>query len=92
MRGRAGVPELLPCAELAFLQSTLHRVAPELEVSTCSAEDLVVFKAFAGRTRDWLDIEGIVTRQGARLDTTLIWSELLPLLELKTPGARRAIV
>ncbi len=37
----------------------------------------------AGRQRDWLDIEGIVTRQGRRLDEALIWRELLPLLELK---------
>jgi hypothetical protein len=31
-----------------------------------------VFKAFAGRPRDWLDIEGIVTRH-----------EFVPRLELK---------
>lgn len=50
---------------------------------TCSAEDLVVFKAFAGRDRDWLDIEGIVVRQGSQLDRDVIWRELLVLLELK---------
>jgi hypothetical protein len=50
---------------------------------TCSAEDLVVLKAFAGRDKDWMDVEGIVTRQGRRLDAALVLSELEPLLELK---------
>ena len=39
--------------------------------------------AFAGREKDWLDIEGIVARQGSVLDRRTIWNELLPLLELK---------
>lgn len=73
----------MPFEEAAVSRATLFRVAPELELSTCSAEDLVVFKAFAGRSRDWLDIEGIVSRQGAKLDVSLIWHELRPLLELK---------
>jgi hypothetical protein len=43
----------------------------------------VVFKAFAGRDRDWLDIESVIVRQGSALDIGQIWSELTPLLELK---------
>ena len=31
----------------------------------------------------WLDLEGIILRQGARLDTNLIVEELGPLLDLK---------
>lgn len=49
----------------------------------CSAEDLVVFKAFAGRERDWLDIDTIVMRPRQALDVDTIWRELTPLLELK---------
>jgi hypothetical protein len=65
-------------------------------LTMCSAEDLVVFKAFAGRDRDWLDIDGIVLRQRDALDTDLIWRELIPLLELKgdadaAPRLRRAL-
>jgi hypothetical protein len=52
-------------------------------VTTCSAEDLIVHKAFAARDKDWLDIEGIVTRQRDKLDRSLIYDELLPLLELR---------
>ncbi|HYN42788.1 MAG TPA: hypothetical protein VE129_13475 [Thermoanaerobaculia bacterium] len=73
----------MPFEEAAVLRATPYPVAPGVELSTCSAEDLVVFKAFAGRPRDWLDIEGIVTRQGASLDSAIVWRELLPLLELK---------
>lgn len=50
---------------------------------TCSAEDLVVHKVFAGRDRDWADVEGILARQHGKLDLTLARSELQPLLELK---------
>jgi len=43
----------------------------------------VVLKAFAGRVQDWLDIEGVIVRQGRRLNRTLVLEELRPLLELK---------
>lgn len=50
---------------------------------TCSAEDLVVMKAFAGRERDFLDLEGVIVRQGAALDWGLVEEELRPLLAVK---------
>jgi hypothetical protein len=37
-------------------------------VKLCSAEDLVIHKAVAGRPQDLMDIEGIVARQRDRLD------------------------
>jgi hypothetical protein len=30
---------------------------------TCSAEDLIVLRAFADRSKDWVDIEGVIIRQ-----------------------------
>ena len=33
-------------------------------IRVCSAEDLIVMKAFADREIDWHDIRGIVVRQG----------------------------
>jgi hypothetical protein len=54
---------------------------------TCSAEDLVVLKSFAGRDKDWIDVEGVVTRQGSNLDSALVLRELEPLLELKDDTA-----
>jgi hypothetical protein len=56
-------------------------------LATCSAEDLVVLKAFAGRDKDWLDVEGVVTRQGPALDAALVLAEAGPLLELKEAAA-----
>jgi hypothetical protein len=50
---------------------------------TCGAEDLVILKAFANRTKDWLDVEGVIARQAGTLDVSLIWRELGPLIELK---------
>jgi hypothetical protein len=50
---------------------------------TCSAEDLLVLKAFAGRVQDWLDVEGVIVRQGPRLDRQQVLAELRPLLDLK---------
>lgn len=50
---------------------------------TCCAEDLVVMKVFANRSRDWPDVESIVMRRGAKLDWELIESELKPLLAIQ---------
>ncbi len=56
---------------------------PGIILRTCSAEDLVILKAFADRTRDWADIEGIILRRGSQLDWEFIYSQLQPLCELK---------
>ena len=42
------------------------------QVRLCSAEDLIVHKALAGRPQDVLDIEGIVARQGKALDVAYL--------------------
>jgi len=41
-------------------------------VRLCSAEDLIIHKAIAGRPQDALDIEGVILRQGHRLDVAYI--------------------
>ena len=58
-------------------------------MTTCSAEDLVVHKAFAGRDLDWGDVERVLIRQHGKLNFGQIRSELTPLLELK--GEREAL-
>jgi hypothetical protein len=55
----------------------------DLALNTCSAEDLVVHKAFAGRDRDWGDVESVLVRQHGKLNLPQVRSELKPLLELK---------
>ena len=73
----------LPFEARVIARSTFFDVAPGVALVTCSAEDLIVLKAFANRMQDWLDIEGVIVRQGANLDRSLVWEELGPLLELK---------
>ena len=82
-----GIPLDVSLGAMPFEQRSVERaspftVAPGRTLTTCSAEDLIVHKAFAGREKDWLDIRGIITRQGRRLHAAIIWQELLPLLEL----------
>jgi hypothetical protein len=73
----------LPFEERLVERSTEYEAAPGATLRTCSGEDLVVLKAFAGRDVDWLDLQGIALRQAGRLDEALIMQELEPLLELK---------
>ncbi len=54
-----------------------------MQLLTCSVEDLLVHKVFAGREKDWIDVEGVASRQGSRLNRRLVEDELRPLLELK---------
>ena len=88
MYGPARVPIDIALGAMPFEERCIGRASPfdigdRESLTMCSAEDLVVFKAFAGRDRDWLDIEGIVLRQRDALDPDLIWRELMPLLALK---------
>lgn len=77
----------MPFEERCVARASTFDIGHGQSLLTCAAEDLVVFKAFAGRDRDWLDVESIVLRQGDALDAETIWRELLPLLELKEDAA-----
>jgi len=54
----------------------MTEVGPGQSVRVCSAEDLVIHKSVAGRPQDLRDIEGIIYRQGDRLDAGYIRSWL----------------
>lgn len=73
----------LPFEEEMIERATAFPYAPDCSLITCSAEDLIVLKAFANRGRDWLDIEGILVRQGSGLEFEYITDRLKPLCELK---------
>jgi hypothetical protein len=50
----------------------------------CTAEDLIVYKSFAGRALDWADVESVIAKQPrGRLDWRYIYTQLKPLSELK---------
>ena len=73
----------LPFEESVVARSSLFAFPSQMLLRTCSAEDLVVLKAFAARTKDWLDVEGIIIRQTGKLDWSYIRGQLQPLAELK---------
>lgn len=73
----------LPFEERAVARASDYIYPGEARVRTCSAEDLVIMKAFAARAKDWLDVEGIILRQSGQLDWDYIQSQLEPLAELK---------
>ena len=62
----------LPFEELIVQRSSLFDYTPTIALRTCSAEDLIVLKAFAGRSQDWVDVERIIVRQTGKLDWTYI--------------------
>jgi hypothetical protein len=73
----------LPFEERSVDRASAWQVREGLMLTTCSAEDLIVHKAFAGRGRDWDDVESVLIRQNAKLNLAQIREELQPLLELK---------
>lgn len=73
----------LPFEERSVLRATQWEVRGGAMLTTCSAEDLVVHKVFAGRDLDWGDVERVLVRQHAKLNLAQVRSELKPLLELK---------
>lgn len=87
-RTPSGVDLDVALGAFPFEESTIDRATPwsasaGIRLTTCSAEDLIIQKAFAGRDRDWSDVDGILVRQHGRLDLAHIRRELPPLLELK---------
>lgn len=69
-------------AETSFDETVIGRASlielqPDLVVRVCSAEDLIVYKSVSLRTQDRLDVEGIIRRQGDRLDDRYVEDWLL---------------
>ena len=86
-----GIPIDIALGGIPFEERCVARATEfdfgEVSLLTCSAEDLVVLKAFAGRPQDWLDIETVAIRQRIVLDWNLIFEELEPLAAVReVPG------
>lgn len=71
----------LPFEEEVITHTTPFEFAEGFVLPTCSADDLFIMKAFASRPKDWMDTEGIVSRQGAGLDQAYVLSRLQELSE-----------
>ena len=88
LRAKSGVGLDIALGGLAFEESAVTRASVfrypgNALIRTCSAEDLIVMKAFAARPKDWIDVEGIIIRQTGKLDWDYIRHHLKPLAELK---------
>jgi hypothetical protein len=73
----------LPFERQAVERSSLYEYVKGCELRTCSAEDLIVFKAFAARDQDWADVRSILERQKDKLDLDYVRQNLAPLAEAK---------
>lgn len=73
----------MPFEERTIERASLVELVPGAILRTCSAEDLIVHKAFAARPQDWVDIEGVILRQRGELTWPQIWDELAGLADLK---------
>jgi hypothetical protein len=83
-----GTPLDISLGGLPFESGLVERATPfefaeGCRLVTCSAEDLIVLKAFASRPQDWRDIEGVFARRGPYLDLQAIRDHLMPLVQLK---------
>ena len=88
LRASNGIPLDVSLGALDFEsaaveKSALVEIAEGVQLRLCSADALIVFKVFAGRPQDWLDVEGIVAKSGGRIDWRGVRAELRTLLELK---------
>jgi hypothetical protein len=72
----------LPFEEEMFRRASRYEPVKGITITTCSADDLVVMKAFAARPRDWSDIATIFEQHSA-IDWDYVLQTLEPLAELK---------
>jgi hypothetical protein len=66
----------LPFEKHMIRGATPFRFSSGVELRTCSAEDLVIMKAFAARPQDWLDVQRVIER-----NDSLDWPAILPVVQ-----------
>lgn len=91
LRAPDGVPIDVSLGALPFELEVLERaspwrLSPKIELVVCSAEDLIVYKLVADRSRDLLDVEGIVRVRWRHLDLARIRSRAREFAELLERG------
>ena len=68
MRTKAGIGIDLTLGGLSDIseplrRSTYQKFTKEISLKVCSADDLIIFKTFAARPQDWIDVETVIIRQ-----------------------------
>ena len=86
---RNGIGLDISCGAFTFEECAVSRakkvqVLPGIRLKLCTPEDLIIYKGFANRPIDWLDIEGIIAKQtSSKLDWKYVFKHLKPLAEAK---------
>jgi predicted nucleotidyltransferase len=65
-----------------FKRAIVYTLEANKTIQLCSAEDLIIHKAVAGRPQDITDMEGIILRQKRKLDITYIRDWLTQFAEI----------
>ena len=94
LRATNGIPLDITLGALPFEDKAVTTAQPEeivtgVRLLLAAPGALVVFKAFADRPRDWLDIEGVIAKSGRLIDWNDVRLDLGVLLDLK--GDRTAL-
>jgi hypothetical protein len=85
----SGIELDISCGAFPFEESVITRTRKVLvrhgvRLRLCTADDLIVYKAFAGRPLDWADVESVIAKQlRGKLDWRYIYAQLKTLAELK---------
>jgi hypothetical protein len=95
LRAHNGIPldvmfGALPFEEKAAGTAQEVEIVDGVHLTLVAPGALVVFKVFADRPQDWLDIEGIIVKSGGQVKWDTVRADLAELLELKDDRAALA--
>ncbi|MFS8085135.1 MAG: hypothetical protein ACMG6H_05855 [Acidobacteriota bacterium] len=88
LRASNGIPldvtlGALPFEDKAIASASAEEIVAGVRLQLAPPGALVVFKVFADRPQDWLDVEGIIVKSGRLIDWNEVRADLAALLELK---------
>ena len=88
LRASNGIPldvtlGALPFEDKAVTSASAEEIVAGVRLQLAPPGALVVFKVFADRPQDWLDVEGIIVKSGRLIDWNEVRADLAALLELK---------
>ena len=88
LRASNGIPldvtlGALPFEDKAVTSATAEEIVAGVRLQLAPPGALVVFKVFADRPQDWLDVEGIIVKSGRLINWNEVRADLAALLELK---------
>lgn len=72
-----------PFEDKAVASASAQEIVTGVRLQLAAPGALVVFKVFADRPQDWLDVEGIIVKSSHLIDWNEVRADLAALLELK---------